>query len=382
MKRLTAAFLAAVLVFALSGCSIFNKEYLSVSEYADSGDSGGGVALIDSYAALCSAIKDMVVSHRAQSRLRFSDYSGSLQSDLDKACQEVKGSYALANFAVSYMSYDISRATTYYEATVYITYKHTPKEIAAIQYVSGLPRLTEQLEAVMDGLGAGITVSISNGDLRADEVMKAVGGAFEEAPASSVVQPNASVSIYPESGQFRIVEIKLEYGWKESELKKMKNELADMLSEMRDSIDTDDAQIFALRAYSGIVSACKYDPSGQGRNKSDLNSGLGSTAYGALCEGFADSRGIALAFSALCREKNIECRVVTGTMDKLPHTWNMVKLGGGWYHVDVSASAALGVAGSFMRSDAEMQSRYAWDAAAYPVCAGTKTYGETFAKAG
>lgn len=48
----------------------------------------------------------------------------------------------------------------------------------------------------------------------------------------------------------------------------------------------------------------------------------------ALCEGFAK------AFSYLCNIAGIENMIVTGYTD-VDHMWNMVSLGGSWYHVDV-----------------------------------------------
>lgn len=49
----------------------------------------------------------------------------------------------------------------------------------------------------------------------------------------------------------------------------------------------------------------------------------------ALCEGYAKS------FSYLCNLAGIENVIVTGQAS-VAHMWNMVKLGGNWYHVDVT----------------------------------------------
>lgn len=49
----------------------------------------------------------------------------------------------------------------------------------------------------------------------------------------------------------------------------------------------------------------------------------------ALCEGYAKS------FSYLCNLAGIENVIVTGEAS-VAHMWNMVKLGGNWYHVDVT----------------------------------------------
>ena len=59
------------------------------------------------------------------------------------------------------------------------------------------------------------------------------------------------------------------------------------------------------------------------------------TIYGALVKGKALCEGYTKAFSYLCNLAGIENVIVTGATD-VPHMWNMVKLGGNWYHVDVT----------------------------------------------
>lgn len=59
------------------------------------------------------------------------------------------------------------------------------------------------------------------------------------------------------------------------------------------------------------------------------------TIYGALVRGKALCEGYAKAFSYLCNLAGIENVIVTGDTG-VAHMWNMVKLGGNWYHVDVT----------------------------------------------
>jgi len=377
-NRIITGLIVALMLISLSGCdSMYKKEFLSVSEYSgSSGDNVSDISQITGYAELKDAILTMVISHKAEGRLTFSDYGGSLQSDLAKACTEVKAEYAVASYAVNYMSYDISRIATYYEATFYITYKHTQSELAAVRYVSCETELVRALGPALDAMSADLTVSATSETITAEEITRAVNRAYADDPASCVVQPNATIAIYPESGLNRIIDIKLEYGWKQSELKKMKSTLKEKIEDISGKYASYTNSVYALNAFNALTEACNYDPSGLGRDKTELNSGLGSTAYGALSEGYADSKGMAFAFSALCHIKGIECYVVSGTMDKLNHSWNIVKLEGSYYHIDASAKATLGIANAFMKNDSQMRSRYEWKAEDYPVCSGVKTYSD------
>ena len=60
-----------------------------------------------------------------------------------------------------------------------------------------------------------------------------------------------------------------------------------------------------------------------------------NTVYGALVEGKALCEGYSKAFSYLCNRAGIENMIVTGLTNEA-HMWNMVKVNGNWYHVDVT----------------------------------------------
>lgn len=74
--------------------------------------------------------------------------------------------------------------------------------------------------------------------------------------------------------------------------------------------------------------------------ENDTESPYNATIYGALVQKKALCEGYAKAFSYLCNLAGIENTIVTGETvtgeTNVPHMWNMVKLGGNWYHVDVT----------------------------------------------
>ena len=67
----------------------------------------------------------------------------------------------------------------------------------------------------------------------------------------------------------------------------------------------------------------------------DQNDEYADTIYGALVRKKALCEGYAKAFSYLCNLAGIENIIITGEAS-VPHMWNMVKLGGNWYHVDIT----------------------------------------------
>lgn len=69
--------------------------------------------------------------------------------------------------------------------------------------------------------------------------------------------------------------------------------------------------------------------------ESDSEDIYGNTIYGALVRKKALCEGYAKSFSYLCNKVGIENIIVTGSTDTA-HMWNMVKIDGNWYHIDVT----------------------------------------------
>ena len=69
----------------------------------------------------------------------------------------------------------------------------------------------------------------------------------------------------------------------------------------------------------------------------------------------------------MCRRAGLESMVVTGTKAGEPWTWNIVRDGEEYYHVDLLRSSGEG--GFREYTDAEMTG-YVWDSSTYPACGG------------
>ncbi|MEG1730773.1 MAG: hypothetical protein RR269_03880 [Oscillospiraceae bacterium] len=384
-KRLVSIVLLIAAVFAFSGCTAaFPKEYLSVSDYSDAShpDYKGDIWKISDYDQLKNAIISMVNGHKVAERLKFINYEGTLTADIAKACGEVKTETALGGFAVDYMSHDLGRVATYYEATIYIKYKRTQSEIDNIRYISGKSEMTEIIASALDGLSGYVALRMNAVNITEQEVLDAVAAAYLQNPACCVVPPKAVAKIYPQTGLTHILEIELDYGMEPHKLQKMKSALGGSLGKLSSSISTPNKSKFALDAYRALAKDCEYDPDGSKRRaNSKLEDGLGSTVYGVMVEKCADSLGLALAFKALCATADIDCFVVNGNLDNVPHSWNIIMLEDSYYHVDVSADESFGISKSFLRSDGQMAEGYVWQREMYPICNGTKGFTDILERA-
>ena len=66
------------------------------------------------------------------------------------------------------------------------------------------------------------------------------------------------------------------------------------------------------------------------------------TAYGALIDHVAVCQGYSQLFYRMTKEAGLSCRIISGKSNGENHTWNIVKLGGIYYLVDVTWDSSLG----------------------------------------
>ena len=138
-----------------------------------------------------------------------------------------------------------------------------------------------------------------------------------------------------------------------NELNSKADEILDKMN--KDGCKTDFEKVVFLHDY--ICDHCKY-PIGTmidilTGGRTDLEPPNSHQAYGCLIDGIACCSGMAAAYLFLCTKAGIECRYISGRAgDWLSggHAWNIVKINGQWYHVDVT----------FDSSDPLPHSRYKW----------------------
>ena len=80
-----------------------------------------------------------------------------------------------------------------------------------------------------------------------------------------------------------------------------------------------------------------------------------ATAYAALVNKSAVCQGYAVAMYRLLKEVGVDCRVITGTAEydgvSEYHAWNIVKIGDGYYNLDVTWDKLLETDAYFLKSD-------------------------------
>lgn len=71
------------------------------------------------------------------------------------------------------------------------------------------------------------------------------------------------------------------------------------------------------------------------------NSTSHQSAYSALVEGNSVCAGYSRAFQLACRKLGITCYYVTGIANGEEHAWNIVRIGGNYYNVDITGDDTI-----------------------------------------
>ncbi len=136
-----------------------------------------------------------------------------------------------------------------------------------------------------------------------------------------------------------------------------------------------------LSLHDYIVNNTRYDYDNYLKNNIPESS---FNEYGALVLGVAVCEGYTRAMKLMCDLSGIECIIVTGysisSGIREPHAWNIVKIDGEYYHLDVtnddgqvaSDGSCVLLYDYFNLPDSEMKLYCDWDRTAYPACTSTK----------
>lgn len=128
---------------------------------------------------------------------------------------------------------------------------------------------------------------------------------------------------------------------------------------------TDYQKELALHDY--LVTHCRYSENTYQPAGSDIY-----RAYGALVNQDAVCNGYAEALQILLLCAGIKSQFVVGTAGGVSHAWNLVQLGGEWYHLDATWNDPLPDRGSetihpyFNVTDEIMEKSHTWEKEDYP----------------
>ncbi len=352
MKR---AALLLLLLF-LTGCSLAPDAYRSVTPHAGTSDQteNPDAVVVETYGELKQAILSFVEAGITDGTIRAVNYDGDVEEDLADAAYEVAKLEPLGAYAVDYMTHDCTLIVSYYEIGIHITFRRTVREIAAIQPVSTRSALITRVEEAAAGLRERVTLEVSG--YWEPDIPALVENYCDAHPDTMLERPQVTVSVYPDSGFERIVEVNFSYLNQPETLRSMVTEVRDAVHNAAEYIryrQTDREKLALLFTF-----LTERFPYAAGKTVTPL--------YDALCTGTASDVGLATAWQLICDEAGMECYTVEGLYQGESHIWNVVGLDGEYRHLDLARSVLEDEA-LRLYTDLEMTGYY-WKPELAPAC--------------
>ena len=177
-------------------------------------------------------------------------------------------------------------------------------------------------------------------------------------PDAVMESPMVSIQFYPDTGSLRVMDVRFAYQNELESLRAMQNYVQPVFAAAEMNVRGEDADHAKfVRLYAFLM------------ERNDYRMGISNTpAYSLLRHGVGDSVAFARVYAAMCQRAKLECYVVSGTRDGEAWTWNIIRDGERYYHIDLLRADSQG--GFQCCTDKEMQG-YVWDYSAYPACTDT-----------
>lgn len=372
-KRLLILLLCAAL--PLSGCAaMLERSHVSSAahvDYAVEEVDDESVLRAETYAGLVKSMLYFIDGHRGGGVIRLYNYTGDVESDLAAAREEVLQD-PVGAFAVGALNYESTRILTYYEVKLSITYSRTAREVEAIPEVTGMAGVRQELNRlVSDRQSTAVFMAAyfsGDGELVDSLLLQGLYDAPELYcyPNGPEEDLDYSITLYPETGTRRIVEVKV--NWQDS---------ARQAEQRMEDLE---------RAASVLLE--EHPRSGEAYTVEEL-AAVVRAAHGGLDEAGtqlplevltgapAQREGLLLAMEYLCRQCGIEAATVWGNGPG--RCWLIASTPEGYRHLlpeSLYPAPAEEPDGEepapvfALYTDQELTAMgYEWPASLYPVCA-------------
>ena len=349
-RKLFALFL--ILSMLLSGCAWLDGSYVHVTPHQAGGGGNQGEALsAENYSELLGILKDMVAAGKNGCVIYTGDFDGdAMNRGLKMAGDYIRVTDPIGAYAVEDITFEQGASSGKPAVAVSITYRRTSAEIQRILRLTDTDAAQPVVQKALQNCDSRLVMLIEEYRQTAfDQLVQNLALAYPE----TVMETPQTVETVYGKGSSRVVELSFTYENSRDNLRQMQTQVRPVFDSAALYVSGDgaDSQKFG-QLYAFLMERFEYK----------LETSI-TPAYSLLRHGVGDSRAFATVYAAMCRMAGLECRIVTGTRQGEPWTWNLVWDNGKPYHVDLLACSAVGAYRE--RTDEEMQG-YVWDYSAYP----------------
>lgn len=327
-KRMLALILC--LALPLSGCAaMLERSHVTSTDHVDYAiEEDESILRAESYQGLVNSMLYFVHGHRSGGTVRLYNYAGDVDADLAAARAAVLDD-PVGAYAVRVLSYKSTRILTYYEVDLSILYTHSAEELSAIPEVNGLAGVRQELTRLVEeqrDSAVFLASYFSGGRELVEQLLLLACFSAPELFRHHDISIT-TVSLYPETGTRRMVEVKL--GWSvgteqvAQEERDYARQLETAAAALLEANPPKGEEGYTVEELAAIVRAANGGYDWYGARE----------ALGALSGEPAQTIGVLLAMEYLCRQCGIEVMPVFGEGDE----WLIVATPDGYRHLLVES---------------------------------------------
>jgi hypothetical protein len=350
--------LVLLLVFCLllCGCdSWLDGSYASVTPHtAQQSHINQGLVMVSTTQESISFLVDMIENGLEYAVFALDPiYAETIMEEMDTSIRYVTGNTPIAAFTVAKISYEVGSTAGVQAVGVTVVYNTNQLEIKTMREAedseSALMWITEALTQCKD------RIVIQVEDYSYMDFDKKIREFVTQRPDAVMETPQVTIRFYPDSGAVRVLDVRFSYQNQLESLRSMQNYVQPVFAAAELNVRGEDGEHAKItRLYAFLM------------ERNDYRIGTSNTpAYSLLRHGVGDSMAFARVYAAMCSRAKLECYVVSGTRNGEPWSWNIIRDGDSYYHIDLLRADTLG--GFHCWRDQEMQG-YIWDYSSYPAC--------------
>lgn len=353
MRKRIALAAVLVLLLCLSGCaSWFSASRYSIAPHRQGEeDDPGGNLQIATYIQLQEELVRQAGSGAQSAVLYFPGIQQSrIPGMMDSAIRYLTTVDPIGAYAVDAVTYEVGTSTGIQAVAVDFQYHRTRTEILRLPRLTQMEQVAQAVYDSLDNCDPGTVFYISQ--YQHTDFAQLVQDYVDENPQECMELPQVSVTVYPDYGSARVVELTYTYQTSRDVLRNLKQQVRPVFSsaELYVTGGSDVWQKY-LQLFAFLMERHDYT----------LETSL-TPAYSLLIHGVGDSKAFATVYGAMCRQAGLDCQVVSGTSGGEPWFWNVILYDGVYYHLDLLRCSWEG---AFSVKTEEEMNGYVWDYAQY-----------------
>lgn len=351
MKRLFCCLLLS-LCLLLSGCSLLDGREVSITPHELQAQTvrQEGISA-ENYLDLMKALSEMISAGEGEGVIEISRYdSAEVDGGMELAIRYAMEDHPIGNYAVEDIRYEIGTVGGMPALAVNITYDRTQSQIQRIRSMDNLVEAEAAILSALEGYDSSIVLLVDH--YVKTDIAQAVEDYALEHPQSIMETPHVTVDVYGK-GIRRVMEVGFVYQNSREDLRQMEEQVAPVFDAAKLYVSGEGSvwQKYS-QLYSFLMERFSYT----------IATSI-TPSYSLLRHGVGDSRAFATVFAEMCRSAGLECLVVNGTCEGQARTWNMIRIGNRYFHLDLLRCRRLNRYRLFTDEDME---DYIWDYSRYP----------------